>query len=183
MAEHAREVLPASGNGPAGAVLPTGIPRASALKKGAEKELDNLLELLKRKAEESAAGAEAVVIPERDPLQSLREITVNELVPVFTELVEKYSKAGISMQMDASNLLEGGREIRFEFSIGEYRARLDGTATSEGIAFHQTRYSPDCHGELSAGPMLRSRHLNAMSFREFVCDRMTLLLRSVLRRR
>jgi hypothetical protein len=152
------------------------------VRKDAEKELDTLLELLKRRAEKAGADA-AFPAAQRDPLQSLRELTVTQLVPVFSELVEKYSRAGITMQMDASNLLDGGREIKFEFGIGDFRSRLDGTATGEGIAFHQTRYSPDCHGEFSAGPMLRLRNLTANGFREFICERLTLLLRLLLRRK
>lgn len=153
--------------------------------KSAESQLDSLLDSLKKKAEAEArqVGEATDLLVVRDPLQTLREVTVNELVPVFVALVDKYSRAGLAMQMDASNLLEGGREIRFEFSLGDHRLQLSGTATSEGIAFQQARYSPDFHGELSAGPMLRLRHLNATTFREFVCDRLAFLVRSATRRR
>ena len=119
----------------------------------------------------------------QDPIQALREVTVNELVPTFVELMEKYSKSGVSMQMDASNFLEGGREIKFEFRIGEYRTQLQGTVTTDGIAFHETRHAPDIHGELSSGPMLRPRQLNSKAFRDFVCQRLTVLLRTAMRRR
>ena len=107
---------------------------------------------------------------------------LKELIPDFVELVDKYSKAGISMQMDASNLLQGGREIKLEFSIGEYSVELEGTVTSDAIAFHETRYAPDVRGELISGPMLRLRQLDAAAFRSFVCERITLLFRTATRR-
>ncbi len=142
-----------------------------------EGDLDSLLNTMRERGETNANRRAS------DPMQRLRELTVNVLVPVFVELVEKYSKSGISMQMDASNFLEGGREIRFEFGLGKMRTQLLGTATTEGIAFHETRYTPDCHGELASGPMLRLRHLNEKVFREFVCERLAQLVRSAMRRR
>lgn len=146
----------------------------------AEDELDALIDVLSTRSRQRASGADPF---EDDPLLALRKLTLSTLVPVFVELVEKYSPSGISMQMDASNFLEGGREIKFEFGLGEYRFQLQGTVTTEGIAFHETRYSPDFQGELTSGPMLRLRGLNASTFRQFVCERLTLLLRSAARRR
>ncbi len=145
-----------------------------------EDELDTLISVLSARSRQTADGAGPF---EDDPLLALRELTLNTLVPVFVELVEKYSSSGISMQMDASNFLEGGREIKFEFGLGEYRSQLHGTVTTEGIAFHETRYSPDFQGELTSGPMLRLRGLNAATFRQFVCERLTFLLRAAARRR
>lgn len=144
----------------------------------AEDELDSLINVLKRREENGLSGHSV-----QDPLQALRKMMINELVPIFVEIVEKYSKAGISMQMDASNFLEGGREIRFELGIGEYRSHLQGTITGEAIAFHETRYSPDFHGELTAGPMIRLRYLNGKTFREFICERLSTLIRTATRRR
>ncbi|MGB2986573.1 MAG: hypothetical protein WBE26_11900 [Phycisphaerae bacterium] len=145
-----------------------------------EEELDSLLSALDGRREQTAdrnAGFSA------DPIQRLRELTLSELVPVFVELVEKYSQSGISLQMDASNFLQGGREIKFEFGIGGWRSHLQGTVTADAIAFHEARFTPDVHGELLSGPMLRVRGLNADTFRNFVCERLTVLLRSVMRRR
>jgi hypothetical protein len=148
--------------------------------KSAEADLDVLVSSLHAPAQGQPAGDAA---PVRDPLQTLRDMTVNEFVPAFVELVEKYSKAGIAMQMDASSFLEGGREMKFEFCVADYRLVLHGTVTSEGIAFHETRYTPEFHGELTSGPMLRLRSLNAKTFREFICERLTALLRSAMRRK
>jgi len=146
----------------------------------AESELDRLLIAVEERRQDD------VVRPKRhkpDVMQVLRDLTLRELVPVFVELVEKYSKAGIAMQMDASNLLEGGRELKFEFAVGEYRMQLQGTVTSDSIAFHEVRHAPDIEGQLVAGPMLRLKTLSANTFREFVCGRLTVLLRQAARRR
>ena len=145
-----------------------------------ESELDSLVPVLKKHRVDGPRTAKSGG-PER--LQMLRKLMLEKLIPVFVELVEKYSEAGFAMQMDASNFLEGGREIKFEFGLGEYRSQLHGTVTTEGIAFHETRYSPDFRGELTSGPMLRLRGLNAATFRQFVCERLTFLLRSAARRR
>ena len=147
-----------------------------------EDELDSLVTAFSTHQNEKKA-ADAAKAGRPDPIEILRSLTVNELVPTFVELVEKYSGAGISMQMDASNFLQGGREIRFEFALDEHRTQLLGTVTTEAIAFHETRYSPDVHGELASGPMLRLRTLTARTFREFLCQRLTLLLRNAIRRR
>lgn len=145
-----------------------------------EAQLDTLLATIQereRKAREAASK------PAPDPIQSLRELVVQELIPVFVELVEKYSDHGIAMQMDASNLLEGGRELAFEFGLGNCRMQLQGTVTQDSIAFHEVRHSSEVQGQLMAGPMLRLRHLDPNSFREFVCDRLTMLLRFAGRRK
>ena len=146
----------------------------------AESQLDKLLAAVQereRKARETEIKTPA------EPIQVLREKVVSEMIPAFVELVEKYSTHGISMQMDASSLLEGGREVAFEFGMGDYRIQLQGTVTNDSIAFHEVRNSPDVQGQLMAGPMLRLRHLDADAFREFVCDRLTVLLRFAARRR
>ncbi|UCE58719.1 MAG: hypothetical protein JSU63_14900 [Phycisphaerales bacterium] len=148
--------------------------------KSVEGDLDTLLAHLLEREGESAEGAK----PDKaDPVETLRELTRTELVTVFIELKEKYAKSGIFMEMDASSFLSGGREIKFEMGLGEYRANLHGTVTSEAIAFHETRHSPDMHGELVSGPMLRLRGLDATMFREFICERLTLLLRTIARAR
>ena len=145
-----------------------------------EAQLDSLLATIQereRKVREEAAKAPP------DPIQTLRELIVQELIPVFVELVEKYGEHGISMQMDASNLLEGGRELAFEFGLAGCRIQLQGTVTQDSIAFHEVRHSPEVQGQLMAGPMLRLRQLDANTFREFVCDRLTMLLRFAGRRK
>lgn len=145
-----------------------------------EEELDSLITVLKER-QQRAADHNGGLDP--DQIQALRELTINELVPIFVELMEKYSKSGISMHMDASSFLEGGREIKFEFGLGQHRTQLHGTVTTEAIAFHETRHTPDVHGELVSGPMVRLRSLNGEKFRNFICGRLTQLLRTAMRRR
>lgn len=148
--------------------------------RSSERNLDSLLDAFEEREKavkpEGKSGAP-------DPILMLRELVVTELVPSFVELVEKYSRPGISLQMDASNLLEGGREIRFEFAVGPYRSQLQGTVTADAIAFHEVRFAPDIDGQLAAGPMLRLKQLNAKTFREFVCERLSILLRASQRRK
>ena len=145
-----------------------------------ESELDSLVPVLKKHGVDGPRTAKSGG-PER--LQMLRKLMLEKLIPVFVELVEKYSEAGFAMQMDASNFLEGGREIRFEFGIGDYRTELLGTVTTEAIAFHETRFSPNVHGDLISGPMLRLHTLDSVTFRDFVCERLLVLARSRLRQR
>ena len=118
-----------------------------------------------------------------DPIQVVREKMLTEFIPIFVELAEKYAESHIGLEMDAADLLKGGREIKFQFSAGDYRTELHGTVTSEAIAFHETRHTPRIHGELASGPMLRLRGLTGEVFRNFLCERLAILLRTALRDR
>lgn len=147
--------------------------------KSTESELDALLGSISKAEQNSEMPAPAAKI---DRIQQLRELVMNELIPAFVELVDKYAPRGISMDMDASNLLQGGREIRFEFRLGDYRTQLAGTATSDTIAFQETRYHPNMRGEIVSGPMLSLRRLDANMFRQFICERLTILARGAMRK-
>jgi hypothetical protein len=146
-----------------------------------ENELDSLIVNLKDRRQQSPVVDPGVPAPDR--MQQLRELMANELAGVFNELAEKYASSGISMQMHASNFLQGGRELKLEFAIGDHRTQMHGTVTSEAIAFQETRHTPEIRGELVSGPMLRTRALNAETFRNFVCERLAVLLRGAMRRR
>ncbi len=128
---------------------------------------------------QATTGASA----QTDKIQKLREMMMTEFIGEFVALMEKYSSYGITMEMDVSNFLEGGREIRFEFGLGEYRANLMGTVTTEAIAFHETRHTPDIRGDLVSAPMLRLHNLNKKTFREFICERLTVLARAAKSRK
>jgi hypothetical protein len=158
-------------------VARTRVPQSQP--KTAERELDHLVASLSDRDKNGQINA----LGATDPIAALRDLLVRELIPIFVELVEKYSQAGLAMQMDASNLLEGGREIKFEFGIGERRTQLQGTVTADAIAFHEVRYAPDIDGQLVAGPMLRLKQLSATTFREFICERLAQLLRTAARRK
>lgn len=145
-----------------------------------ENELDRLLITIEeRKRREQVRR----VTPKVEPILALREKTVRELVPAFVDLVEKYGQMGVAMQMDASSLLEGGRELNFEFAFGAFRMELQGTVVTDAIAFHEVRHAPDVQGQMVAGPMIRLKTLTAKSFREFVCGRIMVLIRLANRRR
>jgi len=160
--------------------LVSGSAPAQPREQNAEDNLDSLLLQLKEKEE-----AEKISKPEAKPdaVTLLRKTMVEDLIPVFVELAEKYAAKGIVLEMDASNLIQGGREIKFHLGVGPYRTELLGTATDDAIAFHQVRYTPEVDGELTGGPMIRLRALNAETFRSFVCERLAILLRSALRRK
>ncbi len=142
-----------------------------------EQELDTLVNGLQERKRNAVRNG----LVRTDPFQALRESMLKEFIPIFVELVEKYSESGISLQMDASSFLEGGRELRFEFGAGEHRIHLQGTVTTEAIAFHETRFSPDVQGELVSGPMLRLHNLTGEVFRDFVCRRLAVLVRAAIR--
>jgi len=145
-----------------------------------ESELDALVHELKDRDESAPGGSNG---QPTNPIQRVRDIMVSELMPAFIELVEKYSRTGVKMEMDASDLLSGGREVSFAFSLGEHQLCLYGTVTTEAIAFHEVRRAPDVHGELASGPMLRLRGLGSTTFREFICERLCVLMRAVMKHR
>ena len=148
--------------------------------KRAEGELDALLD---RQASLERDRTNAADCAKPDPIDALRVHMVEELIPVFSELVEKYTKSGVSMRIDASKLLDGGREIIIDFAYGESRSRLTGTVTSEAIAFQETRQYAKLGGQVSSGPMLRLSQLTAQKFREFICARLAILLREAFAKR
>ena len=103
-------------------------------------------------------------------------------MPVAVEVADRYAPKGITVKMDAANFLQGGRGIKLDFAFGECQLRLQGTVTDEGVAFEETRYGPRMQGELTSGPMLRLRNLNAAVFRDFLCERLAMLIRAAMRR-
>lgn len=153
-------------------------PRPAPPPETAENALDALVVQLKESERQAAAAPAA-----NDPIQVVREKMLTEFIPIFVELAEKYAESHINLEMDAANLLKGGREIKFHFSSGEYRTELHGTVTAEAIAFHETRHTPHIAGELASGPMLRLRGLTGEVFRNFLCERLSVLLREALRNR
>lgn len=147
--------------------------------KSAEDDLDAMINMFQNR---ECKTSDSDTPRKPDKIENLRTLMKTELISVFVDLMEKYSKTGMSMDMDASNFLEGGREIRFEFGVGECRAELLGTVTEDAIAFHEVRHNPHVRGELVSGPMLRLRNLDASIFREFICERLTILLRDAMPR-
>jgi hypothetical protein len=148
--------------------------------KSAEENLDVLLALHQQRAEAPQARTED---PRKAAVQAMRDLMRVELIPIFENLRGKYEAAGVSMEMDAENFVNGGNTLLIEAEFDTYALRMEGTVTPEGMAFQEVRYSNNNQGALTTGPMLRSRRLTGETFREFVCGRITELVRSAMRRR
>jgi len=161
-------------------VRKTSTPSPAAV--GAESELDSLINTLKeRKAKRDAERAANQA--EKDPVSKLREQIRNELIAEVRNLAAKYSKAGIRIRFDPSNLMGGGREVTLELAMEGNRTELRGIVTNEAIAFSEIRYSSGFSGEMVSGPSLRLRHLTVASFRAFLCERLMILIRTFLAHR
>ena len=159
--------------------LPPQRPQRQATGRTVEGDLDDLVGSLSPRGTILEGGSPAATVIDR--VAAFRLLTQSELIPMFSELMEKYAPAGLLMEMDASDLLVGGREIRFHFGIGGHRGDLVGAVTQSAIAFHETRRNPHVRGEMMSAPMLRLRGLSVKVFREFICERLTILVREYLR--
>lgn len=157
--------------------------RAQPPKKKEGSAQDDLDALLTQYQDRQHKVAESAGQQTVDRVQQLREDMLRIYIPAFVDLTEKYAPAGIQLEMDASVLLQGGRELKFVFRVGEYRSEMHGVVTSHAIAFHETTYTPQVGGEIASGPMLRLRSLNEGVFRDFICQRLTQLLRTAMGRR
>lgn len=116
-------------------------------------------------------------------LDRLRQLFEGEICGAFEDLREKYAVRGIALTLDVAPFLRGGVDIAITIEFRGAGLRLDGTVTPNVIAFRQTRYDPgNTAGLTGSGPTLRTRDLTATSFRDFVCERMSALLQSVLGR-
>ena len=147
--------------------------------KSAEEKLDSLLTTHNREpGQEEAAPKQAV-----SRLDDLRRSFREELIPAFEEIKQKYGTQGIKLDMDVSEFLEGRRKLAIEFSIKSHTVRLDGTVMETGIAFNEIRSIGGTPGAICSGPMLRTRQLTPDQFREFICGRIALLVRSILRQK
>ena len=148
-------------------------PRRSAAK-SAEQQLDALLSLRDQRATDAGQRQDDAKV---SALDELRAQMRQELIPVFEDLQNKYEPAGILIAMDASKFLAGGVELVIEVQYERYGMRLVGTATPDGFAFHEARFSNDVPGVMTTGPMLRARTLTGTTFRDFICERVAQLVR------
>lgn len=145
--------------------------------KSAEEKLDTLLT-----GEPSGPGSEQTVsAAPTSPLDAFRQRVREELTLVVEEIQRKYALKGIAVHMDADDFLGGGRRLCIEISMQNHAMRLDGTVMEGGIAFNEVRSLDGTPGAICSGPMLRTRQLTPEGFREFVCGRIALLVRSILR--
>ena len=154
-------------------------PRQSA-RRSVEEQLDALLHAEKDRQErlqDSSTEAKASALDE------MRRQMREQLLSVFDDLRTKYEPSGILMEIDADDFLSGGVKLTIEVQYDLHGMRLEGTATSSGIAFHETRFSDSVAGVVTTGPMLGARTLSGQTFREFMCERVGQLVRSAMRRR
>lgn len=144
----------------------------------AEEKLDALLGSLIR--QESGKRGEGREGEKASPLEVLRRQMREELIPAFDEIRKKYESLGISMTMDASDFLDGGRHITLEFAREPYIIRLEGAVTDRAIGFNEVHSTRLVEGTIKSGPMLMTRRLSVEQFREFVFERVAILIKSVL---
>jgi hypothetical protein len=163
---------------------PTGCPPPQRSASGpvssasVETTLDELLRLhQQRQADAARAQADSPT----DPLEELRRRFRTELVPAIDELAEKYASRGVHLKMDVEDFLRGGSSLCIDIQFEHQGLVLTGTVIPSRIAFQETRYSDDVAGAEMSGPALRTRDLSTGQFREFVCQRIGALVRSVLR--
>ncbi len=146
-----------------------------------EQQLDALL-VTKQRLEKERSVKAGRADSAAAALSDLRGQFRDELAPVFSDLQSKYESAGVDMAMDAEPFLSGGTELLIEVAYGDYGLRMAGTATRDGIAFRESQFANDVSGVATTGPMLRARTLTGVVFREFLCERISQLVRSAMRR-
>ncbi|MCP4251146.1 MAG: hypothetical protein GY778_29260 [bacterium] len=147
-------------------------------KKTVEQQLDAILDLHQQR---QAQAEKPDVDPKQAAIDAFRHRMRDELIPEFEFLKKKYEPSRIAMALDASDLLDGGVKLVIEMTYEAYGMSMEGTVTLEGVAFHEARYSNKVRGVLTTGPMLRTRGLTLEGFREFLCDRISQLVRSAMR--
>jgi hypothetical protein len=143
-----------------------------------ERQLDELLARYDRQRSD-AVGTPAA--EHTDRIDALRTLMREELVPAFHEVATKYTREDLTMEMDATNFLSGGRELTIQIVLGDWEMILNGMATTEGIAIQETRRAPHLSGDLNSGSLLRMNGLTPDTFRHFLVKRLARLLRTALR--
>jgi len=146
-----------------------------------ESRLDDIFE-----RHEIQSHEQSISVPppkQMSPIDALRRLFVDELIPVVNELREKYSPKGLCLQMNAERFLNGKREIVIEIQFDGIGMRYNGTVIDGAIAFSQTRFDDEDRSGLTAsGAALRTRGLNADRFRAFLCDRIAHLVQQAGKR-
>ena len=176
-------MTPMSNNNAPGATTISAPTGASEPKqdRSAEETLDALLQLQRQQEAERAAQQNRAQAAPPDPREVLRQQMREVLIPAFEELKSKYGAQGVGMDMDASDFLGGGRVVTFKFSVNSHVTRLKGSVVEGRIAFSEFRSKGTEPGVLTGGPMLLTRTLTVETFREFICERIGQLVRSILR--
>ena len=150
------------------------------------RECEDRLDELFDRHELQTAEQDLPVPPSKElaPIDALRQLFIDELIPVVNELREKYTPKGLNLQMNAERFLGGKREIVIEIQFERVCMRYNGTVIDGAIAFSQTRYDDEDRSGLTAsGAALRTRGLNAERFRAFLCDRIAHVVQQASKRR
>lgn len=146
-----------------------------------ESRLDEMFERHQMQASEPTESSPPP--KELSPMDALRQLFVEELIPVVNELREKYAPKGLCLQMNAERFLDGKREIVISMQFDGIGMRYNGTVIDGAIAFSQTRFDEEDRSGLTAsGAALRTRGLNADRFRAFICDRIAHLVQQASKR-
>jgi len=133
--------------------------------------------LAKHTERERVAQESPAVGKEQSPIEEMRQRFAEKLIPLTESIAECYRPKGISVSLDASDFLQGGRGVRIDITFGDHRLVLDGTALPEAIAFNETRQIRNRGGTVSGGPMLRGARLTEDGFAKFLYDRIISLVR------
>ena len=92
------------------------LPRGSSGKRSASEEtLDALLSTADKRAKPS--GVADVSGPEQPPLERLRDMFAEKLIPSVRSIEQRYADKGIGVHMDASDFLGGGRVLYIEIEF------------------------------------------------------------------
>jgi len=145
---------------------------------GAAEVAGKLDALLAKHTERERVAQESDCLTEQiSPIDEMRRRFAEKLIPLAESIAECYRPKGISVLLDASDFLQGGRGVRIEITFGDHRMVLEGTALPEAIAFNETRQIRNRGGTVSGGPMLRGSRLSEDGFAKFLYDRIISLVR------
>lgn len=144
-----------------------------------EDQLDSLLEPPKNR---QGAGADnETQEAEPSPIEQLRTLFVEDIIPTISLLNDRYCEKGITVQIDAADFLNNGRSLFIDVEYGNHKMRLEGTVLADKIAFCETRQMNDMGGTVAAGPMIRTRNLTGKTFSNFVYKRIIALVKDANR--
>lgn len=146
-------------------------PPASEL----ESTLESLLDAPQAKRPQDPAPEPA---SEPSPMDLLRKLIAERCAPVIDRFNAHYADRDISVSMDAADFLNGGRGLTIDVYYQGARLHLEGTVTTDAIAFHETRQFPDRPGVVVAGPMLRTKGLDDRTFNDFLHARTIALVKA-----
>ncbi len=136
--------------------------------------------LLGRYNARQAGNRDGLGVHSDDPIEQLRDRFRRDFIPVFQDVADKYGPQGIDIHLDVERFLAGGNEILIDVAFERVGVRFLGTVLTHRIAFHEMRYSNNIGPAVTSGPTLRTRELTRERFREFICERISKLIRSVL---